>query len=124
MGVRRPVNFAEPRLLEIRRYCQGQHPMCTVAQSEPRRSAGEVAPVGKDEGRDSAIGEAVMAPKRRIRKLAALVHTTPETLTEVIGDVLRETVNELQRYKPSAGGRVARDIRRHRRIDSGVWEGL
>jgi hypothetical protein len=65
-----------------------------------------------------------MAPKRRIRKLAALVHTTPETLTEVIGDVFRETVNELKRRKPRAGGRIARGISRHRRTGSGVWEGI
>jgi hypothetical protein len=64
--------------------------------------------------------EALMAQKRRIKRLATLVDTTPETLAEVIGDVLRETVNELQSYKPRAGGRIARDIRRHRRISSGV----
>lgn len=53
-----------------------------------------------------------MAPKRRIKKLAALVETTPETLTEVIGDILHETVNERQRYKPRAAGRMARGVGR------------
>jgi len=65
-----------------------------------------------------------MAPKRRIKKLAALVHTTPETLTEVIGDVLRETVSELQTYEPRTGGRVAGDIRRHRKTNSETWGGI
>jgi hypothetical protein len=59
-----------------------------------------------------------MAPKRRIEKLAALVHTTPETLKEVIDDVLRETVNELRTDEPRAGGRIARDVRRHRKTGS------
>jgi galactose-1-phosphate uridylyltransferase len=79
-----------------------------------------VASVSKDDGRDSAIREALMAPKRRIKKLAALVDTTPETLAEVIGDVLRETVNELQTYEPRACGRIARDIRRHRKTNAGA----
>jgi hypothetical protein len=61
-----------------------------------------------------------MVVKRRIRKLADLVDTTPETLAEVIGDVFRETVSELQTYKPRACGRIARDIRRHRKTNAGV----
>jgi hypothetical protein len=64
-----------------------------------------------------------MAPKRRIKKLAALVDSTPETLAEVAGDVLRETVDELQRYKPNAGGRIARDICRHRKTSPGAGGG-
>jgi len=67
--------------------------------------------------------EAVMAPRRRIKKLAVLMDTTPETLVEVMGDVLRETVDELQKYKPRACGRMARDIRRHRQMNPGASGG-
>jgi len=56
-----------------------------------------------------------MAPKRRIRRLAALVNTTPETLVQVIGDVLGDTVHELRACQSRAGGRIVRNIRRHRR---------
>jgi hypothetical protein len=65
-----------------------------------------------------------MASKRRIKKLAALVGTTPETLAEVIGDVLRDTVNELRACMPKAGRRIAQGIRRHRKMDSGAWRGV
>ncbi len=68
--------------------------------------------------------EAVMAQRRRIRKLAVLVDAAPETLLAVIGDVRRETVNELQTYKPGVCERVARAIRRHRQIDPGVCRGM
>jgi len=61
-----------------------------------------------------------MAPRRRIEKLAVLVGTTPETLVEVMGDVLSDTVGELQTYKPRACGRIARDIRRHRQMNFGA----
>ena len=64
-----------------------------------------------------------MAPKRRIRRLAALVNTAPETLAEVIGDVLRDTVKELQMYEPGTGRRIAGDIRRHRKTNSSGWSG-
>jgi hypothetical protein len=60
-----------------------------------------------------------MASKKRIKKLAVLVDTTPETLGEVMGDVLRETVNELHTYKPQACQRIARDIRKHRKMNRG-----
>jgi hypothetical protein len=62
-----------------------------------------------------------MTPKRRIRKLAALVGTTPETLTEVIGDALRDTINELQIRKPKADRRIARRLRRRRKKNADVW---
>ncbi len=58
-----------------------------------------------------------MAPRRRIQKLAVRVGTTPDTLAEVVGDVLRETVNELQTYRPRGCGRMARDIHRHRQVN-------
>ena len=61
-----------------------------------------------------------MGTKRRIKKLAALVGATPETLAEVIGDVLREIANELQTYKPRACGHIARDIHRHRKVNPGT----
>ncbi len=77
--------------------------------------------VGKDDSWDPVNGEALMAPKRRMKRLAALVRTTPETLTEVMGAVLCETVHELRTYEPSACGRIARDIRRHRRINMAAW---
>jgi hypothetical protein len=64
-----------------------------------------------------------MAPKRRIEKLAVLVDTTPETLVEVMGDVLSDTVGELQTYKPRACARIARDIRRHRQMSLGTCGG-
>jgi hypothetical protein len=80
--------------------------------------------VGKDDGRDTAMKEAVMAPRRRMKKLAVLVDSTPEILQEVIGVVLRETVTELQTNRPRAAGRIARDIRRHRRADSHVRASL
>jgi hypothetical protein len=86
------------------------------------RSIGKPAPKPKgccesslrvgDDGRDSPIREAVMAPRRRIKKLAVLVDTTPEVLVEIMGDVFSETINELQMYKPRACGRIARDIPR------------
>lgn len=63
-----------------------------------------------------------MAPKRRISRLAALVDSTPETLTEAMEDVLRETVDELQTYKPRACRRIVGDLRRHRKRHSGAWE--
>jgi hypothetical protein len=61
-----------------------------------------------------------MAAKKRIKKLAALVDTTPEVLAEAIGDVLRETVNELQTYKPRSCRRIARGIHRHRKANPGA----
>ena len=64
-----------------------------------------------------------MAPRRRIKKLAVLADTTPEMLIEVMGDVLRETVDELQMYKPRACGRMAREIRRHRQMKPGTCGG-
>jgi hypothetical protein len=64
-----------------------------------------------------------MGPRRRIKKLAVLVDTTPETLVEVMGDVLSDTVNELQTYKPKVCGRIARDIRRHRQMNVGACGG-
>ena len=83
-----------------------------------------MALVGKDYGRDTAMKEAVMAPRRRMKKLAVLVDSTPEILQEVIGAVLRETVTELQTNRPRAAGRIARDIRRHRKADSHVRASL
>ncbi len=56
-----------------------------------------------------------MTPKRRISKLAARMGTTPETLTEVIGDALRDTINELQIRKSKAGRRLVRRLRRRRK---------
>ena len=73
---------------------------------------------GKGKSRDPATGEAIMAPKRRIRKLAALVDTAPETLVQVIGDVLRDTVHELRTCQPRAGGHIMRNIRRHRQVNA------
>jgi hypothetical protein len=61
-----------------------------------------------------------MAAKKHIKKLAALVDATPDTLAEVIGDVLSETIDELQIYKPRACRRIARDIRRHRKANPGA----
>ena len=58
-----------------------------------------------------------MAPRRRIKKLAVLVDTTPEMLVEVMGDVLSETIEELQTNKPGTCGHLARDIRTHRRMN-------
>ena len=58
-----------------------------------------------------------MAPRRRIRKLAALVDATPDMLVEVMGDVLSEAIDELQTYKPRTCGHIARDIRSHRKMD-------
>jgi hypothetical protein len=78
--------------------------------------------ISKDDGRDLPIREAVMAPRRHIKKLAVLVDTTPEALVEIMGDVFSETIHELQMYKPRACGRIARDIRRHRQMN-GVGAG-
>jgi len=64
-----------------------------------------------------------MAPKRRIKKLAALVNATPDMLAEVIGDLLCETVTELQMYKPRAYGRVTSGIHRHRKTNPGASAG-
>jgi len=61
-----------------------------------------------------------MAVKGRIQQLAVLVNTTPETLVEIMGDMSRETLNELQVRNPRAGGRVARNLRRHRRMQAQV----
>ena len=89
-------------------------------KSEPWRDAGDAASAGKNGVRESAIKGAVVTRNRRIKKLAALVNTTPETLAEVIGDVLRETVNELQTYEPRAGARIARGIRGHQKMNPGA----
>ncbi len=61
-----------------------------------------------------------MTPKRRIGKLAALVGTTPETLTEVIGDALRDTIHEVQIRKRKAGRRIVRRLRRRRKKNVNV----
>mgnify|MGYP001100339248 CR=1 FL=1 len=65
-----------------------------------------------------------MAPRKRIEKLAVLVDTTPETLAEVMGDVLSDTVDELHTYKPRVWGRIARGIRRHRKVSVGACGGM
>ncbi len=77
-----------------------------------------------------------MAPRRRIRRLAVLVDTTPDRapkcgimhlgtqmLVEIMGDVFSETINELQTYKPRACGRIARDIRPTRSGAAGAGTG-
>jgi hypothetical protein len=84
------------------------------SQSEPHRG---------HKGWDPPLKEAVMAPRRRVKKLAVLVDTTPEMLMDIMGDVFSETISELQTYKPRVCGRLARDIRRHRQMTCGVCGG-
>ncbi|MCU0914589.1 MAG: hypothetical protein MUC88_08510 [Planctomycetes bacterium] len=65
-----------------------------------------------------------MAVKGRIRQLAVLVNTMPETLAEVMGDMSREALNELQAYNPKACGRMVRSIRRHRKLHTPLGAGV
>jgi hypothetical protein len=58
--------------------------------------------------------------RKRLRKLADLVETTPEMLTEVIEEVFRECLNELD--KPNACRRIAQDLRLHEQRRPGVHE--
>jgi len=61
-----------------------------------------------------------MAPKKRMRRLAVLVNSPTRTLTEVLKDILRETVGELESHHPRVYGRIARDLRRRHKSTPGA----
>ena len=69
---------------------------------------------------NSAIKGHVMGRKAHMKKLAALVNAKPEMLAEVLADTLRETVGELQVYKPRTCGRITRGIQRHHKLTRGT----